>query len=98
MMNYAFIDANGIVVNVISGALSEIEQQRLLADYRALFGAEQIVAVDEGTAVWIGGTYTDGVFMAPPEPEPVPVPEPIVEVIAEPLPEPLPEVVTEPEI
>jgi hypothetical protein len=93
-MNYAFIDANGIVVNVVSGALSEIEQQRLLADYRALFGAEQVVAVDADTAVWIGGSYTDGTFTAPPEPEPEPEPE----VIAEPVPEPLPEVVTEPEI
>ena len=95
-MRYAFIDANGIVVNVIVGALSEIEQQRFLADYGVLFGAESIVAVDADTAVWIGGSYTDGTFTAPPEPEPVPVP--IVEVIAEPLPEPLPEVITEPEI
>ena len=87
-MRYAFINANGIVVNVISGALSEIEQQRFLADYRALFGAQSIVAVDADTAVWIGGSYTDGTFIAPPEPEPVP----------EVLPEPLPEVVTEPEI
>jgi hypothetical protein len=87
-MRYAFINADGIVVNVISGALTEIEQQRFLADYRALFGAESIVAVDADTAVWIGGSYTDGVFTAPPEPEPVP----------EVLPEPLPEVVTEPEI
>ena len=87
-MRYAFINANGIVVNVIVGALSPIEQQRFLADYRALFGAESIVAVDADTGVWIGGSYTDGVFTAPPEPEPVP----------EVLPEPLPEVVTEPEI
>ena len=78
-MRYAFINADGIVVNVIVGVLSPIEQQRFLADYRVLFGAEQIVAVDEGTAVWIGGTYTDGVFMAPPQPEPVPEPEPIAE-------------------
>jgi len=90
MMRYAFINANGIVVNVISGALSEIEQQRFLVDYRVLFGAEQVVAVDAATAVWIGGSYTDGTFTAPPEPEP--------EVIAEPVPEPLPEVITEPEI
>ena len=83
-MNYAFIDSNGIVVNVISGALSEIEQQRFLADYRALFGAESIVAVDAETSVWIGGSYTDGVFAPPPVPEP--------------LPEPLPEPELEPEI
>ena len=87
-MNYAFIDANGIVVNVISGVLSQIEQQRFLADYRVLFGAEQIVAVDADTRVWIGGSYTDGTFTAPPEPEPEPVPEV--------LPEPLPEVITTP--
>ena len=70
MMRYAFIDANGIVVNVISGALAEIEQQRLLADYRVLFGAEHIVAVDADTAVWIGGSYTDGTFSPPPPQEP----------------------------
>jgi hypothetical protein len=70
-MNYAFIDANGFVVNLISGALSEIEQQRFLADYRVLFGATQIVAVDSDTTVWIGGSYTDGTF-SPPEPEPLP--------------------------
>ena len=71
-MNYAFIDANGIVVNLISGALSEIEQQRFLADYRVLFGATQIVAVDADTTVWIGGTYTDGTFTPPPPPLEVP--------------------------
>jgi hypothetical protein len=101
MMRYAFIDANGTVVNVISGALTASEQARFLADYRVLFGATAIVAVDAETSVWIGGSYTDGVFAPPPEPEPepevLPDPEPIVEVIAEPLPEPLPEV-TEPEI
>jgi hypothetical protein len=87
-MNYAFINADGIVVNVISGALTESEQARFLSDYRALFGAESIVAVDAETSVWIGGSYTDGVFQAPPAPEPVP----------EPLPEPLPEPQLEPEI
>lgn len=88
MTRYAFINGNGIVVNVVSGALAPIEQQRFLADYRVLFGAESIIAVDAETAVWIGGSYTDGVFAPPPEPEPVP----------EVLPEPLPEEVTEPEL
>jgi hypothetical protein len=87
MMNYAFIDANGIVVNVVSGALAPIEQQRLLADYRVLFGADSIVAVDADTAVWIGGSYTDGTFTAPPEPEPLPI------VVVEPITTP-----TEPEV
>jgi len=93
-MKYAFTDSSGIVVNVIVGALPEAQQQMLLNDYRKLFGATAIVAVDAETSVWIGGSYTDGVFAPPPEPEP----EPIVEVIAEPLPEPLPEVITEPEV
>ena len=84
MTNYAFTNADGIVVNVISGALSPTEQQRFLTDYAVLFGATQIVAVDATTAVWIGGSYTDGTFTEPPAPEP--------------LPEPLPEVVTEPEV
>jgi hypothetical protein len=65
---YAFIDANGIVVNVISGALSEAQQAQFLSDYGVLFGATQIVAVDADTSVWIGGSYTDGTFTAPPTP------------------------------
>ena len=76
---YAFINESGTVVQVIVGALNAQQQQQFLQAYAALFGAAQIVAVDEGTAVWIGGTYTDGVFMAPPQPEPVPEPEPIAE-------------------
>lgn len=87
-MNYAFINSNGVVVNVISGALTESEQARLLTDYRALFGADSIVAVDAETSVWIGGSYTDGVFAPPPAPEPEPVPEPLPEPLPEPQPEP----------
>lgn len=69
-MNYAFIDASGIVVNIISGTLNPIEQQRFLTDYRVLFGAEQIIEVEPGTSVWIGGSYTEGQFLPPPQPEP----------------------------
>jgi hypothetical protein len=87
-MKYAFTDSSGIVVNVIVGALPEAQQQMLLNDYRKLFGAEQIVAVDAETSVWIGGSYTDGVFQAPPEPEPEPAPEPQPEPLPEPQPEP----------
>ena len=86
-MRYAFINAEGIVVNLIVGALSPIEQNRLLADYRVLFGAVQIVAVDDGASVWIGGLYdsTSGVFSPPPSPEPEPEPiEEIVEIAEEP--------------
>ena len=83
-MNYAFIDSNGIVVNVISGALSPIEEKRLLTDYRALFGAETSVVVALEVRVWIGGSYdaSSGVFSPPPIAEPEQLPEEIVNVNA----------------
>jgi len=83
-MRYAFLDSSGTVVQLIVGELNEEQQQVFLRDYAILFNATKIVAVDGDTAVWIGGSYTDGTFSPPPAPEP--------------LPEPLPEVVTEPEI
>jgi hypothetical protein len=85
---YAFINAENLVVNVISGALTQAQQTQFLRDYGILFGAVAIVEVEPDTAVWIGGSYTDGQFTPPPAPEPLP----------EVLPEPLPEVITEPEI
>lgn len=81
-MKYAFVNANGIVVQVVSGQLDAKTQAQFLRDYRTLFGAEQIVEVDAATLVWIGGTYTDGVFAEPPQPEPAPEPQP--EPITEP--------------
>jgi hypothetical protein len=80
MKRYAFMSAEGIVVQLIVGALDESKLGRLLKDYRTLFGAESAVGVeDEATSVWIGGSYdsTSGVFSPPPSPEPEP--EPIVE-------------------
>ena len=88
MMRYAFINADGIVVNVISGALTASQQARFLADYGILFGAIACIEVDAETAVWVGGSYTDGVFAPPPEPEPEPAPEPLPEPLPEPQPEP----------
>tara|TARA_R110000868_G_scaffold244350_2_gene500654 strand:- start:1228 stop:1467 length:240 start_codon:yes stop_codon:yes gene_type:complete len=69
---YAFTNADGIVVNVISGALTAAQQEQFLRDYAILFGATAIVAVDDDTSIWIGGSYTDGTFTTPPEPEPLP--------------------------
>ena len=88
MKNTVFLDDQSRVVQVIVGELTEQQQVQFLADYAILFGATQTVAVDGDTAVWIGGSYTDGTFSPPAASEPVP----------EVLPEPLPEVVTEPEI
>jgi hypothetical protein len=80
-MKYAFLNADNIVVNCISGTLSEQQQAQFLRDYAILFGAVAIIEVEAETPVWIGGSYTDGVFNEPPAPEPLP----------EPLPEPQPE-------
>jgi hypothetical protein len=80
-MRHAFIDSNGIVVNVIVGALTDSQRTQFLADYGRLFNAVACIEVFEETPVWIGGSYTDGIFNPPPVPEPLP----------EPLPEPQPE-------
>ena len=84
-MNYAFLNADGIVVNLITGTLTDKQLSQFLSDYATLFGATQVVAVDAATAVWIGGSYTDGVFAPPPAPEPLPE---ILEGESEVLPEP----------
>jgi len=84
-MNYAFTNADGTVVQAITGTLNADEQARFLRDYATLFGAVAIIEVEQGTSVWIGGTYTDGVFAPPPQPEPLPE---IVEGESEVLPEP----------
>lgn len=89
-MIYAFINADGIVVQSITGSLDENQLARFLADQRALFGAESFVIVDDDRVVWIGGSYDadSGVFSPPPsaEPEPIVVDAPI-EVIEEIIPE-----------
>jgi len=82
---YAFINADGIVVQAIGGELDVVQQAQFLRDYSVLFGATAIIGVEQGTSVWIGGTYTDGVFAPPPQPEPLPE---IVEGESEVLPEP----------
>ena len=84
-MKYAFINADSLVVNCISGTLSAAQQAQFLRDYSVLFGAVAIIAVEPDTKVWIGGAYTDGVFAPPPQPEPLPE---IVEGESEVLPEP----------
>jgi hypothetical protein len=76
MTRYAFTNADGIVVQLISGALNPAQQAQFLRDYSALFGAVAIVAVEPDTSVWIGGAYLDGVFAPPPQPEPEAEPEP----------------------
>jgi hypothetical protein len=69
-MKYAFTNADNIVVNCISGALNPAQQAQFLRDYATLFGATAIIEVEDGTSVWIGGSYTDGQFQPPPQPEP----------------------------
>jgi hypothetical protein len=69
-MRYAFINADGIVVQVINGVLSSAQQAMFLRDYSVLFGAIAIIEVEDGTSVWIGGNYTDGQFLPIPPPQP----------------------------
>ena len=94
MNRYAFTNAENIVVNVIVGNLTPAQQKLFLRDQAALFGATQIIEVDDATSVWIGGTYTDGQFLPPVQPDVV---EGTATMIDEPQPEPLPEP-TEPEL
>lgn len=74
-MRYAFIDTNGLVVNVISGALTDDQVARFLSDYATLFMAATVVAVADDQPVWIGGTYVDGAFSAPLLPEVPAIPD-----------------------
>jgi len=73
MTRYAFTNADGIVVQLISGALNPAQQQQFLNDYAALFGAVAIIEVGPETLVWIGGTYdAEQGFLPPVQPEPEP--------------------------
>lgn len=56
---FAFVNADGIVVNFIVGDLDEQQQAQFLRDYGILFGATQIILVDVDQTVWIGGTYDE---------------------------------------
>jgi len=82
VIRYAYINANGVVVQITSGELTPELHNAFMRDYATLYGAARCVSVvDESQPVWIGGTYDDADGFAPPAPEP--------------LPEPLPEVITE---
>ena len=106
MKKYAFTNADGIVVQAITGTLNPAQQAQFLRDYATLFDATAIIEVEQGTSVWIGGTYDSAQgFLPPPQPEPTPeVIEGASEMIEEPIamidgmqPEPLPEA-QEPEL
>jgi len=81
-MNYAFLNADGIVVNVTTGTLTAQQLDQFLSDYYKLFGATQVVAVEQTTPVWIGGTYSLVAGFTPPPPPPVIIaPEPLPEIV-----------------
>jgi len=80
-MRHAYLNAQDVVVQVIAGGVEGETHDAFLDVYRALYGAVRCIRIEDDRPVWIGGSYTDGVFTAPPEPEPLP----------EPLPEPQPE-------
>jgi hypothetical protein len=86
---HAFLDADGIVVNLIVGSLTPSQQQLFLRDQATMFGATQVIEVEAGTSVWIGGTYDAAQgFLPPPQPEPEPEPE-ILEGTSEVIEEPV---------
>jgi hypothetical protein len=69
-MRYAFLNQDRTVVNVIVGELTPEQLGGFLDDYAKLFGATQVIPVDDTTSVWIGGSYTEGQFLPPFQPEP----------------------------
>ena len=82
LARHAYIDANGLVVQIISGAVDGAAHDALLRDYGALYGAVRCIRVDAETPVWIGGTYDEATGFTPPpapEPQPEPQPEPLLE-------------------
>ena len=85
-MNYAFLNAESIVVNVITGTLTAQQLDQFLSDYATLFGATQVIAVDTATAVWIGGLYSLVDGFTPPPPPAVVIIESTEELIDEPAP------------
>jgi hypothetical protein len=72
VIRFAYLNADGIVVQLTSGDLTPDQHDLFLRDYGVLFGAVSCVRVEDDRAIWIGGSYTDGTFSAPPEPEPLP--------------------------
>lgn len=75
-MNYAFLNADSTVTQVISGLLNEQQQAQFLRDYAVPFQAVAVIEVAEAVRVWIGGTYdaTTGEFLPPPAPPSEPTP------------------------
>ena len=65
MKRYAFLDASGVVLNVIVGDLNAEQQALFLHDHNLLYGAQQIIEITSDVPVWIGGSYTGGVFTEP---------------------------------
>ena len=62
-MKYAFVNADNEVVQCVTGTLTPEQQTQFLREYAVLFGATAIIEVADDTTVFIGGQYTDGVFL-----------------------------------
>jgi len=67
MMNkkYVFLNADGLVVQIIVGALDAAQEEQFLSDYGVLFGATRLVEIDVTEPAWMDGTYVDGSFLPP---------------------------------
>lgn len=75
-MKHAYLNADGVVVQVIAGGVEGDTHDAFLEVYRALYGAVRCIRIEDDRPVWIGGSYTGGEFTPPPAPEPLPEPQP----------------------
>ena len=76
MTRLVSVRADGVITNVTVGDYADDELPGFVEQQAFFFQAAQVIRVEDGTTVWIGGTYTDGQFLPPPEPEPEPEPDP----------------------
>ena len=72
---HVYLNAEDVVVQVISGGVDGVAHDALLRDYGVLFGAVRCIRIEDERPVWIGGSYTDGEFTPPPAPPVEPEPQ-----------------------
>jgi hypothetical protein len=71
-MRTAVIDASGTVVNLLKGQIIPEQQSAFVEHFSRQYGPISLCVVEDDRAIWIGGSYTEGEFTPPPEPEPLP--------------------------
>lgn len=72
---HVYLNAEDVVVQVISGGVDGAAHDALIRDYGVLFGAVRCIRIEDERPVWIDGSYTDGEFTPPPAPPVEPEPQ-----------------------